>query len=163
MASWDEVCREAPALVTAARARFDAHRHKLVATVRRDGAPRISGVETTFAHGELWLGMMPGSRKGEDLHADPRLALHSGSADPDDTDPSAWPGDAKLAGRAVAVHDPDTIARFVGEQAQMPPGPFELFRVDVADLTVIRIGYPADHLVVESWSDTRGITRVERR
>jgi len=163
MVSWDEVCTETPALVTAARERFDAHRHKLLATVRRDGAPRISGVETTFSHGELWLGMMPGSRKGDDLRADPRLALHSGSADPDDADPSAWPGDAKLAGRGIVVDDADALARFAGEQAPMPPGPFDLFRVDVTELTAIRVGEPADHLVIESWSDTHGFRRVERR
>ena len=163
MASWDDVRNEAPGLAAAARERFDAHRHKLLATLRQDGAPRISGVEATFSHGELWLGMMPSSRKGGDLRADPRLALHSGSADPDDADPSAWVGDAKLAGRAVPVDDPGTLARFAEEQEQMPPGSFDLFRVDVAELTVIRVGAPADHLVIESWSSARGLSRVERR
>jgi Pyridoxamine 5''-phosphate oxidase. len=163
MASWDEVRDEAPELVTAARERFDAHRHKLLATVRRDGAPRISGVEATFSGGELWLAMMPGSRKGDDLRGDPRVALHSSSPDPDDADPSAWTGDAKLAGRATAVDDSDSMARFAGEQTQMPAGPFELFRIDVTELTVIRIGDPADHLVIDTWAQGRGIRRVERR
>jgi len=163
MASWDDVRGEAPELVGAARERFDAHRHKLLATVRRDGAPRISGVEATFSDGELWLGMMPGSRKGDDLRADPRLALHSGSPDPDDADPSSWTGDAKLAGHAVVVDDAESMARFAGEQDQMPPGSFDLFRVDVTELTVIRVGTPADHLVIDTWSATRGLNRVERR
>lgn len=164
MASWDELASREPELARAARERFDAHRHKLLATIRADGAPRISGVEATFTD-ELWLGMMPGSRKGADLRRDPRLALHSGSPDPDDANPAAWIGDAKLAGRAaeIPVHDEATRARFVEHQAQMPPGPFDLFRVDVVELTVIRVGDPPDHLVIETWHSGEAVRRIERR
>ena len=63
----------------------------------------------------------------------------------------------------MPVDDPGTLARFAEEQEQMPPGSFDLFRVDVAELTVIRVGAPADHLVIESWSSARGLSRVERR
>ena len=75
MTSWDEVEAAAPELAGRARAAFDAHKHKLLATLRRDGSPRISGIEATFADGELWLGMMPGSRKALDLRRDPRLPV----------------------------------------------------------------------------------------
>lgn len=163
MANWRTVQGEAPELAGEARRRFDAHRHKLLATLRADGSPRMSGVETTFSEGELWMGMMPDSRKGQDLRRDPRMALHSGSPDPDDEDPSAWAGDAKLAGRAELVEDPTTKERFAGEQTQMPPGSFDLFRVDIAELTTIRVGDPADHLVVETWREGRGLGRIERR
>lgn len=162
MASWQQVIVEAPALAAAAEERFAAHRHELLATLRRDGSPRLSGIEATFAHGELFLGMMPNSRKGADLRRDPRLALHSGSPDPDDADPAAWVGDAKLSGRAIEVTDPETVRIFVGEQEQMPPGTFDLFRVDVQELTTIRVGDPADHLVIETWGEGRGVQRVER-
>jgi general stress protein 26 len=163
MARWEEVVAEAPALAAAAEERFAAHRHAVVATIRADGSPRVSGIETTFADGELWLGMMPDSRKGADLRRDARFALHSGSDDPDDADPSAWAGDAKVAGRAELVTDPSSIERFVGHQQQTPPGPFDLFRADVSELTVIRVGTPADHLVIETWREGAGVRRVERR
>jgi hypothetical protein len=153
----------APELAASARERFDAGRHKVLATLRADGAPRVSGVEITFADGELWLGMMPGSRKGADLRRDTRMALHSSSPDPDDDHPSDWLGDAKVAGTAITQDDPEAKARFAGTQAQMPPGAFELFRVDVAELTVIRVGTPPDHLLIETWSTDGGIRRVERR
>jgi hypothetical protein len=162
VASWQQVTAEAPALAAAAEERFAAHRHKLLATLRRDGSPRLSGIEATFVGGELFLGMMPDSRKGADLRRDPRLALHSGSPDPDDADPSAWVGDAKLSGHAIEVTDPETVRLFVGEQAEMPPGSFDLFRVDVQELTTIRVGDPADHLVIETWREGRGIQRIER-
>jgi hypothetical protein len=108
VARWDEVVRSAPEFAVAARALFDAHRHKTIAT-RTNGAPRISGIEATFKDGDLRLGMMPGSFKARDLQRDGRMALHSASVDPgDDEDPSAWPGDAKVSGRAVEITDRDT-------------------------------------------------------
>ena len=159
MASWKEFEVAAPELAGRVTAVFDAHKHKLLATLRRDGSPRISGIETTFADGELWLGMMPGSRKALDLRRDPRLALHSASLDPPD-DPTTWPGDAKLAGRAVEVDDPALLERLgAGEQA----GEAHLFRVDVHEVVHIRVGAPADHLVIELWQQGRGVRRLQRR
>jgi hypothetical protein len=159
MASWKEIEAAAPELAGRARAVFDAHKHKLLATLRRDGSPRISGIEATFADGELWLGMMPRSRKALDLRRDPRLALHSTSFDPPD-DPTTWAGDAKLAGRAVEVDDPALKERFVGGG---PPGGAHLFRVDVTELVHTRVGDPADHLVIELWQPGRGVRRMQRR
>jgi len=158
VARWADVERTAPAFAEAVRAVFDAHRHKTVATLRKDGAPRISGNELTFAHGDVWLGMMPGSVKARDLQRDPRIAVHSATVDPEMTD-----GDTKLSGRVEEIHDEETIARFVGAAREKPPGPFHLFRVDIADITLTRIGDPADHLVIETWHDGRPLQRVERR
>ena len=77
VASWQDVEREEPAFATRVRALFDAGRHKTLATLRADGSPRISGIETDFEGGELTFGSMPGARKGADLVRDPRFALHS--------------------------------------------------------------------------------------
>ena len=159
MATWQEFSKAAPDLAGAARAVFDAHRHKLLATLRRDGSPRISGIEATFADGDLWLGMMPGSRKAMDLRHDPRLALHSASIDPPD-DPTDWPGDAKVAGRAVEVDDPARLARLgAGEDAAEA----HLFRVEVTEVVHTRVGDPPDHLVIEVWQEGRGLRRMQRR
>ena len=77
MASWAEFASAEPALASRVRQRFDIRKHKTPATLRKDGSPRISGIEVEFADGELFLGMMPGSRKLDDLERDPRLALHT--------------------------------------------------------------------------------------
>ena len=160
MASWREVEAAAPELAGRARAAFDAHRHKVLATLRADGSPRVSGIEATFEGGELWLGIMPGSRKALDLRRDPRLVLHSASVDPTGDDPAAWAGDAKLAGRAVEVDDPAVLARLgAGDQ----PGEAHLFRVEVSELVHTRVGQPADHLVIELWQEGRGLRRMQRR
>ena len=46
------------------RTLFDAHQYKTIATLRADGSPRISGIETVFEDGELIFGSMPNARKG---------------------------------------------------------------------------------------------------
>jgi Pyridoxamine 5'-phosphate oxidase len=159
MASWRAIESSAPELAARARTAFDAHKHKLLATLRRDGSPRISGIEATFTDGELWLGMMPGSRKALDLRRDPRLALHSASLDPPD-DPTAWAGDAKLSGRAVEVDDPDVLRKL---GAGDDPGSAHLFRVDITELVHTRVGDPADHLVIDLWQEGRGVRSMQRR
>ena len=156
MPSWSEVETEAPELAALARSYFDAFTHKTLATLRRDGSPRISGTEVEFADGELWLGSMWQSVKARDLQRDPRFALHSGSADPAD-----WTGDAKLAGRVEEITDPAVIEAINGPKA--PAEPSHLFRADVGELVVVRLGEPADHLVIESWHAGRGVERLERR
>jgi hypothetical protein len=165
MANWRVIEEAAPELAARARATLDAHKHKVLATLRRDGSPRISGIEATFEDGELWLGMMAGSRKALDLRRDPRLALHSASVDPPD-DPTSWPGDAKLAGRAVEVDDPALLRRLAGaggepdaEDGERP----HLFRIDITELVHTRVGEPADHLVIDLWREGEGLRRLRRR
>jgi hypothetical protein len=153
MASWAEVEAEAAELAALARRFFDAHVHKTLATLRRDGSPRISGIEATFQEGELWLGMMWRSVKALDLLRDARFALHSGS-----DDPPGWTGDAKVAGTAEEVDD---AARL--EALGAPPGQSHLFRADVTELVVVRLGDPADRLVIDSWHPGRGVETRERR
>ena len=116
MASWSEFEAAAPELAERVRARLDAHVHKTLATVRRDGSPRISGTETQLVDGELWIGSMWHARKALDLQRDPRFALHSGSEDPPE-----WEGDAKLAGVVEEVTDPERVRRSTARPP--PPGP----------------------------------------
>ncbi len=154
MATWAEIEGEAPELAARAAALLNAHVHKTIATLRRDGGPRISGTEIIFAEGEIWFGSMWRAVKARDLQRDPRFALHSGSIDPPD-----WAGDAKIAGRAEEITDPEVIARVV---TTAPPGPLHLFRADITELSVVRLGDPPDHLVITSWHPGRGVTELTR-
>lgn len=147
---------EAPELAARAKTLFDAHVHKTIATLRRDGSPRISGIEVTFTDGDLWTGSMGQAMKALDLRRDPRFALHSGS-----DDPPGWKGDAKVAGRAEEVTDPGRRAAIVGDAA--PDDSAHAFRLDLTELVVVRLGEPADHIVVEAWHAGRGVNRRERR
>jgi len=161
MGSWIDVTRAAPELATAVQQRFDAHGVALLATVRRDGSPRISGLEPLFADGELWLGMMPGSRKADDVRHDPRFALHSTIADK-----NAVGGDARISGRAVVVDDDDVkaafMAAFAAANGYSPgDGPFELVRADIGEIMFLKP--EGDHLTITWWTERDGIHTVERR
>lgn len=152
MSTWAEVTAAEAEFADRVRRVFDARRHKVLATLRRDGSPRASGIEVEFADGEVWMGMMPGSVKAQDLRRDPRLALHAASKDPPQDDPGSWLGDAKISGRAIEVVELGDA----GEAAHR-------FKVDVIEVVLIRVGRPADHLVIESWHEGRGLERKERK
>lgn len=158
MATWSEVRSEAGELATRVQQRFERYGLGVLATLRRDGSPRVTGIEPLFAE-ELWLGMMPDSRKGADLRRDGRLALHAASTDKQVTD-----GDAKVSGRAVEVVDEAAEARFSEVFAEhtgvTPPTPFTLFLVDVTEVSFLSPG--GDHLVIEWWRDGDAVHRVER-
>jgi hypothetical protein len=159
VASWAQVEAEAPEFAAAARRILDAHKHKTLATLRRDGSPRISGTEAQFRDGELWFGGMWRSRKALDLRRDPRFALHSASVDPDEGDPAAWPGDAKLSGRVEEITDRARVAE-VNEGA--PPGPSHLFRADITEVVLTKVGTPADHLLIQLWREGEGLRSFKR-
>jgi hypothetical protein len=148
--TWQDVEHAAPELARRVRARFEAHRHHTLATLRADGAPRISGIETSFADGQLTFGSMPGARKGADLTRDPRFALHSATVDPVEGQEARWPGEAKIAGRALAA----------GPVTEGAEG--DLFRVDVAEVVHTHLNPEATRLVVEWWTPAAGLRIVER-
>jgi hypothetical protein len=155
MSSWKDVLAEAPDLATRVQARFESAKHHTLATLRRDGSPRISGTEITFALGDAWLGSMDGARKAQDLQHDPRFALHSSTADE-----TLGDGDARISGTATEVTDPAEIAR-VYEGVDTPPGPMHLFRIDAEELVLTRV--QGDDLVVDWWRAGQGTRQFTRR
>ena len=157
MAAFSDVEAEQPEFAARVRACFDAHRHKILATLRSDGAPRVSGIEAAFAGGELWLAGMPRSVKFADLRRDPRMALHSGSDEPD-----TFTADAKVSGRAVEVLDAAGRAAFAGATGTPADGEHELFRVDLEQVVLTAVAPEKDALVISSWRPGRGLAEVRR-
>jgi hypothetical protein len=155
MPSWSEFEAEAPALAERVRARLDAHKHKTLATVRRDGSPRISGTESEIKDGDLWIGSMWQARKARDLQRDPRFALHSGS-----DDPSEWAGDAKLAGVAEEIVDSERVKEINGEHTS--PGSMHLFRLDLQEVSTVELDDARKALVIEVWTPEGGVRTIKR-
>jgi Pyridoxamine 5'-phosphate oxidase len=139
-----------PEFAQRVRELFDAHRHKTLATVRADGGPRISGIETVFEDGDLVFGSMPNARKGADLRRDPRFAVHSATVDPVEGAEAQWPGEAKISGRAIGA----------GLITDGPDG--DRFVADIAEVVHTHLNEQATMLVVEWWTPTRGLRRIER-
>jgi hypothetical protein len=153
MASWQEIEKDSPAFAARVRARFEAGTNKTLASIRRDGSPRISANEAKFEDGEITFGMMGGSMKLMDVRRDPRIAMHSPTLEPPADHPESWPGDAKLSGLAVEVPAP-------------PDTPFEgagFFRIDIREVALTYVGEPPDHLVIETWQEGHGYQRRTRK
>ena len=154
MPSWSDFEAAAPELAASVRERLDAHTHKTLATIRGDGGPRISGTESRFLDGELWIGSMWDARKARDLRRDPRFALHSGS-----DEPAEWKGDAKLAGVVEEITDPDRVREINGgEHADS-----HLFRLDLHEVSTVGLDDARTLLVIEVWTPERGVRTITRK
>jgi hypothetical protein len=160
MTTWQEFTDEVPEFAARVEARLRAFVHLTMATIRADGGPRISGNEIRFKSSHLYVAGMPMARRWDDLRRDPRVAIHSGSASPDD--PSSWAGDAKVSGIAHEVTDPDQRAAFGSDEKQMPPGDFALFSIEPTEVTSIGLNPAGDALVIETWKPGRGLIRHQR-
>jgi hypothetical protein len=157
MASFADFESAEPHVAARVRAAFDAHRHKVLATLRADGSPRVSGIEASLAGGELWLAGMPGSVKFQDLRRDPRMALHSGSDEPD-----SFSADAKVSGRAVPVLDAAERERFAAAAGIPADDPYELFHVELGQVVLTAVSDDRSCLVISSWRPGRGLVITER-
>ena len=155
MPMWKTFEEAEPEFAGWVRRLFDAGRHKTIATLRADGSPRISGIECEFIDGDLRFGSMTGARKGADLERDPRFALHGATFHPEEGKENDWPGEAKIAGRAIPAGPVTT-----DEGAEHPDG--EMFVADIAEVVITHLNAEATKLVVESWTPQRGLRRVER-
>ena len=155
MPAWKVIEEAEPEFAGRVRKLFDAGRHKTIATLRADGSPRISGIECEFADGELRFGSMPGARKGADLKRDPRVALHGPTFHPEEGKESDWPGEAKIAGRAIPAGPLST-----DETSARPDG--EMFVADIMEVVITRLNAEATKLVVELWTPELGLRSVER-
>ncbi|MFA3873845.1 pyridoxamine 5'-phosphate oxidase family protein [Streptomyces sp. MMCC 100] len=153
--NWAGFAAAEPALADTVEARFGAYTHHVLATLRKDGSPRTTGLEVRFLTGELWLGMMPGSLKALDLRRDPRFALQANPG----AGTGLGGGDVRIAGRAVEVEDPGTKAGYVKEVE--PPEPFHLFRTELTE--VVRTHVEDDkYLVVEIWQPGQPVRTIRR-
>jgi pyridoxamine 5'-phosphate oxidase-like protein len=159
MATWAEFAAEQPDMAAFVQGRFAADRHALIATLRKDGSPRISGVEPDFTRGELWAGMMLDSLKSRDLRRDPRFALHCMSTTASVTEA----GDAKISGTAEFWTDKTDYLKELYERTGWMPdgGELDLFRFDVTE--VVQLTVEGDGMVVLSWHEGRGTRRVVKK
>ncbi|MCX6522386.1 MAG: pyridoxamine 5'-phosphate oxidase family protein [Actinobacteria bacterium] len=156
MAAWSVIEQTEPEFAARVQRLFDAGRHKTIATLRADGSPRISGIECEFVDGELRFGSMDHSRKGADLVRDPRFALHGPTVHPVEGKEQEWPGEAKIAGRAVPAGSVPT------DDPEQPPAGV-MFVADIDEVVITCLDPGATMLVIEWWTVDRGLERVERQ
>ena len=126
MVTWKEFAAAAPELAEAGRSLLTQFGVGLafLATVRKDGAPRLHPVCPVLSNDRLFVLITPASPKRHDLHRDGRCALQ--------TFPQPKPGSDEFyaAGNAVLVEDAATrgaILRDAKHMADASEVPFELW------------------------------------
>jgi Pyridoxamine 5'-phosphate oxidase len=143
MASWAEFAGSEPDFARRVQKLMTSRKHLTMATLRRDGSPRISGIEVQFSDDQLQVGSMLGAVKAMDLRRDPRVAIHGPTHDPAKS--GRWRGEAKIAGHAIEVPS---------------EGDAHAFRIDIEEAVITRVRN--NRLVIESWKPTRGRQLTER-
>jgi hypothetical protein len=147
MASWAEFETAEPEFAARVRALMASRKHLTMATLRRDGSPRISGTEVEFADGQLRIGSMPGAIKAADLQRDPHVAIHGPTDEPPAGNAAGWKGEAKIAGTAIEVGSESAAHRFL---------------IDIHEAVITHLNEAGSRLVVESWNLARGYRSLER-
>jgi hypothetical protein len=147
LGSWSEFEAAAPEFASRVHALLAARKHLTMATLRRDGSPRISGTEVEFADGQLRIGSMPSAVKALDLRRNPRVAIHGPTNDPPEGDSAGWKGEAKIAGTAAEVDSGSSSHRFL---------------IDVQEAVITHLNEAGNRLVVESWNPARGYRVFDR-
>src|SRR6266853_3587238 len=147
MPSWADFEAAAPEFASRVRGLLSSRKHLTMATVRRDGSPRISGTEVKFVDGQLEIGSMPNAVKALDLRRDPRVAIHGPTEDPPAEHAAGWKGEAKIAGKAREVDSGSEAHRFL---------------IDVQEAVITHLNDEGARLVVESWNAARGYHSFDR-
>jgi hypothetical protein len=159
MARWADLEASAPELAARGRELIDRFRFVYIATLRRDGTPRISAVEARIASGELAMSMIPGTLKARDLLRDSRLALNAPLEHPDDPNE-----EFKLRGRALEVSDhelKEAVASAVDSTSGWrPPLDWHFFSVDISQAA--SIVWSEGVMRMSRWSPDEGVREIER-
>lgn len=121
--SWKELAAGSPELAEFGKSRF-ASEVAYLATVKKDGAPRVHPVTPIVGDEQLFLFMESTSPKGHDLRRDGRYALHCSVADS-----SGEGGEFLLTGTARFVKDEDTRAIAVKHASYEPADRYILFEL----------------------------------
>lgn len=156
MVNWQEFSTDAPQFAAGVRERFEQAQHHVLATVRRDGHPRVSGTELQWRGTELEFGSMPMAMKAQDLRRDPRMAVHCNPGAGDST-----PMDVKISGTAIEVVDPAAHQAWIDE-VQPPSTESHLFQLDLAEVTSTEVGEDQQHLVIKLWRPGNGVIVFKR-
>ncbi len=153
--SWGDFAAVCGDLAQRIQQRLESHLHAVMATIRANGAPRMSGMEAPIRDGHLWLGMGRASMKAADLRRDPRFGLHSAPESGE-----LHQGDARIEGEAVPASTSELKMFLRSHHHEIDDAtPMALFTARIARAVLVRVD--GQQLVVETWTPTVGLT--ERR
>ncbi len=128
MATWADFAEDAPEIATLGLKQFEKFHIAYLATVRKDGSPRLHPVSPIIAEGRLFVATNPKSPKRLDQVRDGRYAIHARPGKNDEeflirgtsqrvTNDETRATVTKAAGHTV--HDHDWIFEYEIEEAMM--------------------------------------------
>lgn len=146
MASWQEFSQQAPEPAKQVRVRFEAAENHVLATLRRDGSPRVSGSEVDFAGLHIMVGAMLDARKARDLQRDGRFASTPSPA-------------AVVTSRSQASRSKSPIRGEI-KAVQGNAQPCHLCRLNLAEAALTEV--EGNTLVITTWYPGQSVVRFER-
>jgi len=141
--SWDILESQAPDIAEFAKKRLHG-KVAYLATIRKDGSPRLHPFTPMIGEGHFFVFMEPTSPKINDLLRDARYAVHCAV-----TDNSGESGEVIVTGKARFIEDPELRAMTVRVCPYQYAERYILFEFDVE--SVMLTEYPDGHAVRRRW------------
>ena len=152
---WQQFEAAAPELAAFGRKQIEQSGIVLIGTIRKDGSPRISCVESFFVDGILYLGMMWQSRKALDLLRNPRIVVRNTICTSTGDE-----AEFNLYGRVIEIHDTEQRRQYVdalsGKISWQEPY-FHLFALDIESASSVEYGNGEQ--TVNVWPSGKAFTR----
>lgn len=155
--TWRDLELAAPEIAEPGKTRLDETRVALLATLRRDGSPRISPIEPFFTEGHLLFGAMAWTLKARDLGRDPRCTLHSAVTGPNEGEP-----ELKLYGPAIEADDDLRAACPSGWWTDQPHEAARVFSLSIEEAAFVTWDYEGGEMTVRRWSRETGLKTSRR-
>lgn len=144
--SWKILESESPEIAEFGKTRFQS-KVAYLATVRKDGSPRVHPFTPIVGDGHFFVFMEPDSPKGHDLRRDARFAVHCSV-----TDMSGESGEFIITGKAKFTEDPDLRALAVKHAPYTPAERYILFEFDLESAMMTE--YVNGQAVRKRWKNT---------
>ena len=141
--SWRILEEQQPALAAFGAERLNGQVAYL-ATVRKDGSPRVHPMTPIIGQGHFFVFMEPTSPKGHDLQRDGRYAIHCAVSDN-----SGASGEFIITGHAHPVDNPELRALAVSLASYEVVDRYILFEFDIE--SAVSTLYPDDLSVRHFW------------
>ncbi len=146
--SWKSLEERQPELAAFGAERLNGNVAYL-ATVRKDGSPRVHPMTPIIGQGHLFVFMEPTSPKGHDLQRDGRYAIHCSV-----TNTSGASGEFIVTGRAHLIDNRELRALAVQLASYTPADRYILFEFEIESATSTI--YPDDQPVRQFWRREMG-------
>ncbi len=141
--SWKHLEDQQPELAAFGAERLNG-KVAYLATIRKDGSPRVHPMTPIIGQGHFFVFMEPTSPKGHDLQRDGRFAIHCAVSDNSGTS-----GEFIVTGQARLIDNLELRALAVSLASYAPAERYILFEFDIesAASTI----YPEDRAVRRFW------------